>query len=163
MALQGEGSGKGQLPVLTVMSVSPCLWVVPFRLPPWCCSSEGVSLNRWVHVWVPQETLLWAPAASFTNIQSPLIFHSQRLWGLIFLESWAVGTSVGLGVLAPKISLLNFYPRGCGASLRPSYWSGWMWFLQFHCCQTSIQLEFVVVILHSTWFLMFLSDGGSIF
>ena len=42
----------------------------------------------------------------------PAGFHSQKLWGLIFLawEPWAGGVGVGLGLLAPEISLLNFYP-----------------------------------------------------
>ena len=93
----------------------------------------------------------WAPEVHSINSISTG-FCSQKLRGFIFLalESWTGWPGLGLGLLTPKISLLNFYPRGCGASLRPSYWSGWMWFLQFHCCQTSIQLNFVVVILHST-------------
>ena len=68
-------------------------------------------------MWVPQEKLLRAPAAYSTD--SILAgFCSQKLWGLNFLalESWTGGLGVGLGLLAPKISLLNFYPRGCGAS-----------------------------------------------
>ena len=68
-------------------------------------------------MWVPQEELLRAPVASSTD-STPTGFHSQVLWGLIFLalESWAGGPGVGLGLLAPDISLPNFYPRGCGAS-----------------------------------------------
>ena len=27
-------------------SVSPCTPLVPFKLPPWCWSSEGASLSR---------------------------------------------------------------------------------------------------------------------
>ena len=40
------------------------------------------------------------------------------MWGLIFLalESWAGGLGVLLGLLIPKISLLDFYLRGCGIS-----------------------------------------------
>ena len=43
-------------------------------------------------------------------------FCSQKLWGLIFLalEPWAGGLGVGLELLAPKISLLNFYGFGTG-------------------------------------------------
>ena len=50
------------------------------------------------------------PEPSSTN--SILIgFCSQKLWGLLFLalELGAGGPGVGLGLLAPKISLLNFY------------------------------------------------------
>ena len=68
-------------------------------------------------MWVPQEELLRAPAdSSIASI--PAGFHSQKLGGLIFLalESWAGGPGVGLGLLAPKVSLLNFYPRGCGVT-----------------------------------------------
>ena len=38
-------------------------------------------------------------------------FCSQKLWGLIFLalEPWAGGPGMGLGLLTPKISLLNLY------------------------------------------------------
>ena len=38
-------------------------------------------------------------------------FCSQKLWGLIFLalESWAEGPGVGLGLLAPEISLPYFH------------------------------------------------------
>ena len=36
--------------------------------------------------------------------------YSQKLWGLIFLalETWARGPGVGLGLLAPEISLPDF-------------------------------------------------------
>ena len=65
-------------------------------------------------MWVPREELLRAPAASSTD-PIPTGFCSQELWELIFLalESWAGGPGVGLGLLAPEISLPNFYPRGC--------------------------------------------------
>ena len=68
-------------------------------------------------MWVPQEELLRAPAASSTD-SIPIGFHRQKLWGLIFLalEPWAGGPGVGLGLLALEISLPNFYPHGCGAS-----------------------------------------------
>ena len=38
------------------------------------------------------------------------------LWGLIFLElePWGRGPSVELGLLAPVISLLNYYPLHVG-------------------------------------------------
>ena len=42
----------------------------------------------------------------------PAGIFSQEMWGLIFLalETWAEGPGMGLGLLAPEISLLNFYP-----------------------------------------------------
>ena len=41
---------------------------------------------------------------------------SQKVWGLIFLalEPWAGEPGVGLGLLAPEISPLNFYPSHMG-------------------------------------------------
>ena len=68
-------------------------------------------------MWVLQEELPGAPAASTDSI--PTGFRSQKLWRLIFLalEPWAGGPGAGLGLLAPDLSLLNIYPRGCGASL----------------------------------------------
>ena len=68
-------------------------------------------------MWVPQEELLRAPAASSTDPVSA--GFCARSCGLIFLalESRAGGPGLGLGLLAPQISLPNFYPRGCGTSL----------------------------------------------
>ena len=62
--------------------------------------------------------LLGIPEISSTN--SILAgFCSQKLWGLIFLalEPCAEGPAVKLGLLAPEISLLNFYlPHVCVGS-----------------------------------------------
>ena len=57
----------------------------------------------------------WAPEVSSTN-PVPDGFCIQKLWELIFLalEPWAWGPGVGLGPLAPEISLLNFYPSYVG-------------------------------------------------
>ena len=40
----------------------------------------------------------------------PTGFCSQKVWGLIFLalETWASGPNIGMGLLTPEISLLNF-------------------------------------------------------
>ena len=62
VALWGEGSEEGQSPLpplclgescppavalmLLVTSVPPSMPLVPFKLLPWCWSSEGVSLSR---------------------------------------------------------------------------------------------------------------------
>ena len=61
-------------------------------------------------MWVPQEELLRAPAASSTD-SIPTGFCSQKLWGLIFLalEPGDGGLGVGLGLLTPDISHPNFY------------------------------------------------------
>ena len=69
-------------------------------------------------MWVPQEEPLGTPAASSTD-SIPAGFQSQKLWGLIFLtlEPWAGGPGIGLGLLAPEVSLPNFYPHGCVVSL----------------------------------------------
>ena len=63
VALSREGSEKGHWPLPVVLSgkklstapalmsdtsVSPCMPLVPFKLLPWCWSSEGVSLSECV-------------------------------------------------------------------------------------------------------------------
>ena len=55
------------------------------------------------------------PEVSSTD-SIPTGFCSQKLWGLTFLalEPWTVGPSVGLGLLTPEISLVNFYPPHVG-------------------------------------------------
>ena len=62
-------------------------------------------------MWGPQEELLRAPVPSSTD-STPTGFHSQVLWGLIFLalESWAGGPEVDVALFTPEISLWNFYP-----------------------------------------------------
>ena len=100
-----------------------------------------------------------APEVSSNSISTD--FCSQQLWGLISLalESGAGGPGVGPGLLTPKIPLPNFYPPPVGVGPfhsapvpLPLLPSGWMWFLLFHSCQTSIQLDFwqfwVMAVLH---------------
>ena len=88
-------------------SVLSCMALVPFKLRPWCWSSEEVNLSKWFFkgncLGLQQFHLL---------TQSLLVFCSQKLCGLIFLEleSWAGGPDVELGLLTPEISLPNFYP-----------------------------------------------------
>ena len=97
-------------------SVFPCIPLVHFKLPPWCRSSEQI-------VWV-SESMCGFPKRNCLGFQQPppptipAGFHSRKLWGLISLalESWTGVPSVGLGLLAPEISLPNFYPCGCQAS-----------------------------------------------
>ena len=49
VVLWEEGSEKGQWPLLAPMpdtSVSPCIPLLLFKVPPWCWSSEEGSLSR---------------------------------------------------------------------------------------------------------------------
>ena len=86
-------------------------------------------------MWVPQEGLIRAPAASSTD-SVPASFRNQKLWGLIFLalEPWAPGPGLGLGLLVPKISLPNFCPPHVDVGLAhstslPLLQVRWMWSL----------------------------------
>ena len=58
-----------------------------------------------------KEELLETLEVSSTNCV-PASFCRQELWGIIFLilEPCAGSPGVGLGLLTPEISLLNFYP-----------------------------------------------------
>lgn len=109
----GEGFSKGTVAsaCLDVRHFSFSLYTtVLFRLLPPCWNSEGLS--RWVCVWVLQEELIGALAVSSTD-SIHVGFCSQKL---IFLTlGWGLG--VGLGLFAPKIALLNFYPCGCWTNL----------------------------------------------
>ena len=84
-------------------------------------------------MWVLYEELPGAPA--FSSPESfPAGFCSQ-FWGPNHpgtgILGW--GPGMGLGLLAPKILLQNFYPPHVRDQpvlhLYPSYLSGWMWFL----------------------------------
>ena len=73
----------------------------------------------------------------FLPLTQSLMVLQPEVVGLIFLalESRAGGSGMGLRLLAPQISLPNFYPSHVdvgptfSASLPPPYQSGWMWFL----------------------------------
>ena len=81
MALWAEGSEKGQWTLLTLMpdtSVPPVCHSCLSSCYPQCWRSEGVSLSRWVHVWVLYEELLGAPEVSCTDL-IPFGFCSQKL------------------------------------------------------------------------------------
>ena len=106
MALLGEGLAKRQWPLLALMpdtSVSPCMPLVP---EPKESESEYVSPCMG-----SLRGTAWGSRVSSTN-SIPTGFCSQKLWGPIFLAlgPWAGGPGVGLGLLAPGISLPNFYP-----------------------------------------------------
>ena len=97
--------------------------VVPQLLP---CQTGALSVPPCVHsafqagarrewVWVSPcvgslRGTAW-DSRSFYHQLNPHWFCRQMLWGLIFLalEPWARGSGVGLGLLTPEISLLNFY------------------------------------------------------
>ena len=91
-------------------SVPPCMPLVPFKLLPWYWDSEGVGLSKSICRFFKGNSLGLQKFLPLT--QALLFFCSQKLWGFIFLglTPWAGGPGVGLGLLAPKISLLNFYP-----------------------------------------------------
>ena len=73
-----------------------------------CALTENRTSNPFVH-----RTVL--NLLSHTS-QGSTGFCSQKLWGLIFLvlEPCAGRSGVSLGLLAPKISLPNFYPPHVG-------------------------------------------------
>ena len=66
-------------------------------------------------MWILSEELLGTPEVSSTN-STPASFCSQKLWRLIFLalEAWGGGPDVVLGLPAPEMCLLNFYPPHLG-------------------------------------------------
>ena len=113
----GGGFGKRTMPLLTLMPetlVSPSMPLVPFKLLPWCWSSEGVSLRR-CHVGFFKRICLELQKF-LPPTQSPLDFCSQKLWGLHLPGTGTLGWGPGvmLGLLTTKISLLNFYPPCIG-------------------------------------------------
>ena len=130
----GGGFRKGTMSSAHLMpgtSVSPCMH--------WCLSScypgAGAQGDKSVKVSPCVASLrgaAWRSRVSSTN--SILTgFCNQKLWWLIFLalESWAKGHGVGLWLLAPEVSLLNFYPPHMRweqprPHLPPSYQAGWL-------------------------------------
>ena len=91
-------------------SVSPSTPLVPFKLLPQCWSSEGVSLSRWVLVWVLYEELPGSPAVS-CSASIPAGFCSQKLWELtnvfLALEPWAGRLGMGLGYCCGWLRIIN--------------------------------------------------------
>ena len=88
-------------------SVLSCMALVPFKLLPWCWSSEEVNLSKWFFkgncLGLQQFHLL---------TQSLLVFCSQKLCGLIFLalEQYVEVLVWGPWLLGPEIALRRFYP-----------------------------------------------------
>ena len=111
------GLSKGTLASAHLMpdtSVSPYVPLVPFKLPPQCWSSVGVSLSKWVHVWVPQEELLRTLVVSSTDSISAG-FYSQKFWGL-FPVTGTLGWGAWCGSGTP-----------CSWDIPPKFSSTWMW------------------------------------
>ena len=103
--------GKTCLPDPALMpdtSAPPCVPLVSFKLRPWCWSSEGVSLSKCVYGFFKENCLGLQKFLPLT--QSPLVF-AARSYG--DLSSWHRNPGLGgvdMGLLAPEISLRNFYP-----------------------------------------------------
>ena len=68
-------------------SVPPCMPLVPFKIPPWCWSSEGVSLNKLVCEFFKRDCL---------GLQK-ILLPNQSHW---FLQPEFIGTCLpGIGTL----------------------------------------------------------------
>ena len=92
-------------------SVPPSKPLVPFKLIPWCWSSEGMSLSKSTCGFFKRYCLGLQKFLTLT--QSPLLFAASNL------SSWhwdpeLVGSGMGLGLLAPERSFPNFYPPCVG-------------------------------------------------
>ena len=102
-------------------SFPSCMPPVPFKLLPQCWSSEEVNLSKCVCVCSLRGRGTAWESRSFFHQLSPCSFCSQKLWGLTFLalEPWAGRPNVGLGLLAPDVSLPDLYPTHVGVG--PAY------------------------------------------
>ena len=107
MDLQGEGSEKGQWPLLALMpdtSVPPSMSLVPFKLLSQCGSSEGLSLSKSGCGFFKGNCL--GLQEFLPPTQFPLIF-AARSYGDLSSWHW----NPGLGVLVwGEDSLLLRYP-----------------------------------------------------
>ena len=108
--------------------------ISPFKRLPWCCSSEGISLSRWVCVCVLQEELLWLQQC-LPLTQFPLVFAARSCGDLSFWH-WNHGL-LGLAwswdyTFLRYPSWIFIYHTWVKDQLVPcmcsSYQSGWMWF-----------------------------------
>ena len=115
-------------------SMPPCMPQVPFKLLPWCWSSEGVSLNKFLCGFVKGNCLGLHP---FLLPTQPLLVFAARSYGDIsswHWNPWLEGLVWGWNSLLPRYPSRSFIyhtwmwdqPVPC---LFPSYQSGWMWFL----------------------------------
>ena len=108
MALWREVYEKDSGFCQTIQFLPVCHWYF-FKLLPQCWSSEGVSFC--IPCVGSFRGTAWDSRSLFHQFNSHW-FCSQKLWGLILLalEPWAGRPGVGLGLLAPEIPLLNYYP-----------------------------------------------------
>ena len=136
-------------------SVPPCMPLVPLKLLPQCCSSDGMTLSKFVCGYL--RGTAWG-SRSFFHWINPCSCLQPEVRGLIFLAlvPSAGSPAVELGLPTPELSLPNCYPPH--VYLGPLY-------------STSLSLlpvwmDVVSLIppsyFHSTWFLLFLSNSCSI-
>ena len=144
-----EWSCPPALALMSDTSVSLHMPLVPFQLLPLYWNlKESISIkSKDCHG--PFERRHHRILQLFLLPQSPLVI-SKKLWGLILLElePWAGWLGVGLGSLAPEVSLPIFthhmwvwnHPFLTSTSLHlcPSYLCGWIWLFKFLGCWTSI-------------------------
>ena len=93
--------------------VSPCITLVPFKLLPRCWSSGGVSLSESVCGFFKRNCL--GLQKFLPQTQSLLVFAARSCGTYLPVTGtlgW--GPGVGLGLLTPELSLLNFYPPHVG-------------------------------------------------
>ena len=100
----------------------------------------------------------------------PAGFCSQKLWGLIFqaLEPWAGGPGAWKIRYPSWIFIHHMWVGGQRVlCVCPSSTSWWMWFFQFHSCQTYVQLAFwwfwVKVVLYSSFFNVVVWRSNNVF
>ena len=138
----------------------------PLFLPTydWCLSNchPGAGAQReWV--WVGKSVCgslrgtVWGSSSFFYRL-NPHWFSQPEVVRIYLSVTGTLGRGAWCGSgtpcswdIPPEFSSTWVWgqPVSC---LCPSYQSGWMWFLQFHSCQTSIQLDFwcswVMVVLY---------------
>ena len=81
--------------------------LVPFKLLPWCWSSEGVSLSKFVWGFFKGNCL---ELQKFLPLTQSWLGFAARSYGDLSSWHWNLEPSVGQGLLAPETSLLNICP-----------------------------------------------------
>ena len=119
VSLWGEGSEKQQWPLSTFLSVESCppaltlmpdisvppfMPLLPFKLLPWCWSSEGVSLSRESVCGFFKRNCLGLQKF-LSSIQSLLVFAARSYGGL---SCWHWNTGLGGLVWGWGSSLLRY-------------------------------------------------------
>ena len=124
--LSGKKSAPSALALMSDNSVLSHLPLAHFKLQSQHCRSEWVNLNKSEGGTFKRNTGD-SRSSLFHSAPVPTGFHSQRLWGLLFLalEPWAGDSGVGLRILTPHgwlprlryTSQVLTTARGCGTSL----------------------------------------------